>query len=70
MEDIKTVVSGKLKGMSDEDVLSLLDMVSDEVKRRNFLMGPYIPDPRTQSFDDNMKALFEAFSNFGFKSPP
>lgn len=63
-------MKAKLVGLSDDDLFSLLDAVSEEVKRRNNLAGPSIPDIRTQSVDQNVKMVLEALAGLGVQIKP
>lgn len=59
MEDVKA----RLRELSDDDVLELLDVVSEEVKRRNSLHLPAIPPVGTPEFDGTIRALADVFSS-------
>lgn len=57
-------IASKLRELSEEDLLSLLDMVSEEVKRRNDMAGMNVPaiddpDPRKAvlSFIESLSAI-------------
>jgi len=53
-------VKDGLGKLSDSELLELLDTVSDEVKRRNSLMGPAAPSLDKQDIQDGIKAIVEA----------
>lgn len=55
----------KIQGLSDDELFSVLDCVSEEVKRRNNIMGPSIPDIRAQSPEENVKMVIEALAALG-----
>ena len=58
-------LKAKLEGLTDDDLFALLDAVSEEVKRRNNLSGPSIPDIRAQSIEQNVKMVADALSSLG-----
>ena len=62
-------IKSKLRSMSDEHVLSLLDAVSDEVKRRNTILGPPIADVRKEALSKGLLDLLEALAS-GPRSTP
>ena len=47
-----------LESLSDGDLLSLLDSVSDEVKRRNSILGP--PEARKEVIQKGLEDLLGA----------
>lgn len=61
MDDLRT----RLQGMQDEELMELLDAVSEEVKRRNDLTGLGIPDVRSQSVEQNVAMVLEALADMG-----
>lgn len=63
-------IKAKLQGLSDDDLFNLLDAVSEEVKRRNNLIGPSIPDVRNQSVDQNVKMVMDALMGLGVQIKP
>ncbi len=50
----------RLKGLSDDEVLELLDTVSDEVKRRNRLMGAADPSLDKDAIRSGMQTVLDA----------
>jgi hypothetical protein len=65
--DIETV-KNELKSLSDDDLFTLLDAVSEEVKRRNEILSPSISDIRKNSVEDNVKNVLVALGELGLKS--
>jgi len=64
LEDVKA----RLLELTDDDLFELLDAVSEEVKRRNGLLGgPTIPDIRGQTPEANLKMVLEALGELGVR---
>jgi len=58
----------RLVDLSDEEVFTLLDAVSEDVKRRNGMMKhPSIKDIRSQTVAQNVAIVLEALSDLGMK---
>jgi len=49
-----------LKSLTDSELLELLDVVSDEVKRRNSLMGTTAPSLDKHGIQDGIKTIIDA----------
>ncbi len=60
-------VKDSLSKLSDEDVFELLDAVSEEVKRRNSLLGPSISDVRNAPIEQTAENFIEALRNLGIR---
>lgn len=59
-------IRAKLKELSDPDLISLLNEVSDEVKRRNTIMkgilGSEGPEVRKETFQQGLQTILEAMA--------
>lgn len=55
----------KLQKLSDEDVMDILDAVSNEVKRRTNVRFPNMEDIRGNSVEQNLKIVLDALKNVG-----
>ena len=62
--DFETIEQN-LQSLSDGDLLKLLDSVSEEVKRRNRLMGPSVSDIRNKSVEQNVKDFLTCLADLG-----
>ena len=51
--------------MSDDELFALLDAASEEVKRRNGLLGPSVSDIRNQPVEQTMETLLGALADLG-----
>lgn len=67
--DVKAIVAD-IKTLSDEDLFILLDGASEEMKRRNGLLGPSISTIRTNSVEENVKLVVEAMAGVKGQSKP
>lgn len=63
-------VIGNLKTLSDEELFMLLDRTSEEVKRRNGLLGPSISKVRSNSVEENVKLVVDAIAGVRQKQGP
>lgn len=52
-----------LKELSDDDLFELLDATSEEVKRRNGMMGPSVSDIRSNTVEQNVGLVLQALAN-------
>lgn len=57
----------KIQSLGDNELFELLDLVSDEVKRRNGLAFPNVADIHNQSVEQNVKMVLDALSQLGVK---
>jgi len=59
-------IRAELKELSDLDLISLLNEVSDELKRRNTIMkgilGSEGPEVRKESFQQGLQTILEAMA--------
>jgi predicted nucleic acid-binding Zn-ribbon protein len=55
----------ELQAISDEDLFAILNIISEEVKRRNNMKSPSISNIRDRSIEENVKAVLSALANFG-----
>ena len=60
-------VKDSLPKLSDEDVFELLDAVSEEVKRRNSLLGPTVSDVRNAPVEQTAENFIEALRALGIR---
>jgi hypothetical protein len=60
--DVRAIVEG-LKSLSDEELFLLLDGTSEEVKRRNGMLGPSISQVRSNSVGENVKLVVDAIAS-------
>jgi hypothetical protein len=60
--DVREIVVG-LKSLSDEELFTLLDGASEEVKRRNGMLGPSISQVRSNSVGENVKLVVDALAS-------
>lgn len=59
--DVKAIVAD-IRTLSDEDLFTLLDGASEEMKRRNGLLGPSINSIRSNSVSQNVGMVLDALS--------
>jgi len=50
----------KLKDLPDDDLFELLETVSNEVKRRNGLLGPAVAPMDQKELQESLKKILEA----------
>jgi len=55
-------IKEKLKDLSDADLLSLLDVISEEIKNRNTILGPPSSRIRKDNIEKGLKAILEAMT--------
>lgn len=67
--DVHAIVAD-LKSLSDEDLFTLLDGASEEVKRRNGFLGPSISNVRSNSVEENVKLVIDAIAGVRQKQGP
>jgi hypothetical protein len=60
--DVRAIVAD-LKSLSDDDLFLLLDGASEEVKRRNGLLGPSISQVRSNSVEENVRLVVDAIAS-------
>jgi len=53
----------KIQTLTDADLLTLLDMVSDEVKRRNTILGPPSTEVRKEHIQKGIDMLLDTIAN-------
>ncbi len=53
-----------IQNLSDDELFSLLDQTSEEVKRRNNMISPPISDIRSKTPEENVKTVLSALSSF------
>ena len=56
-----------LKELNDKELFDLLDATSDEVKRRNGLLGPSIIDLQNQPVEKTIGSVLEALADLGLR---
>ena len=54
-----------LQTLGDTDLFKVLDAVSEEVKRRNQLMGPSVSDIRNKPVEQNVKNFLTCLADLG-----
>lgn len=54
-----------LQTLSDTDLFKILDVVSEEVKRRNQLISPPISDIRNKPVEQNVKDFLTCLADLG-----
>lgn len=60
-----------MKDLSDEDLFRVLDGASEEMKRRNGLLGPSVSGIRNNNVEQNVKLVIEALAAVrGQPKPP
>ena len=62
---MNALLTKALVDMDDDELFSLLDTVSEEVKRRNNMLGPSVSDIRNQPVEQTMTTFLEALSSLG-----
>lgn len=69
---MESILKKPLSSLSDDEVFDLLNSVSEEVKRRNGLMGPTVTDVKGQPLEKTVGAFLGALADFGvqFKNKP
>ncbi len=67
--NVQDVIEG-LTDLEDDGVFKLLDAVSEEVKRRNGLLGPSVSDVRSNTAEKNVGLMLEALASIGKASRP
>jgi hypothetical protein len=60
--DVRAIVA-EMKSLSDDDLFALLDGASEEVKRRNGMLGPSISQVRSNSVGENVKLVVDAITS-------
>ncbi len=58
LDELKKVI----EGMSDAELLSHLDCVSAEIKRRNTILGPPNSDIRKENIEGGLRALLDVLA--------
>lgn len=59
--DVRAIVA-ELKSVSDEELFILLDGASEEMKRRNGLIGPSISAIKSNSVEENVKLVIDSLA--------
>ncbi len=54
-----------LKTLDDVNLFNVLDIVSEEVKRRNNLLSPPISDLKNKSAEQNVKEFLSCLADLG-----
>jgi hypothetical protein len=60
-------IRAKLREVPDPELLDLLDAVSEELKRRNEILGPSVSEVKTKTPEENLKTLLTALAELGGK---
>ena len=58
-------LKASLQTLGDSDLFKILDAVSEEVKRRNQLMGPPISNIRNKPVEQNVKDFLTCLADLG-----
>lgn len=66
--DVNAVVA-ELRDLSDDDLFKVLDGASEEMKRRNGLLGPSISNIKNNSVEQNVSLVLEALANVRGQKP-
>lgn len=56
-----------IEKLNDEDLFDVLEFVSDEVRRRNSMIGPDIGDIRSATTEENVTMIMEALGELGVR---
>jgi len=67
--DVRAILA-EMKDLSDDDLFLLLDGASEEMKRRNGLLGPSISQVRSNSVEENVKLVIDAVAGVRKGSGP
>lgn len=67
--DVDAVLAG-LKDLSDDDLFKVLDGASEEMKRRNGLLGPSISNVKNNSVEQNVGLVLDALAGLRGKQSP
>lgn len=59
----------EIQSTNEDDLLTILDIVSEEVKRRNSIKSPSIADMRSRPVAENVQNLVSALGLLGLKIP-
>ena len=55
-------LNDEIKGLTDAELLSHLDCVSTEIKRRNTILGPAGSDIRKENIEAGLRTLLDVFA--------
>lgn len=66
--DVSAVLS-ELKDLSDDDLFKVLDGASEEMKRRNGLLGPSISNIKNNSVEQNVSLVLDALAGVRGQKP-
>lgn len=66
--DIDAVLAG-MKDLSDDDLFKVLDGASEEMKRRNGLLGPSISNIKNNSVEQNVSLVLDALAGVRGQKP-
>jgi hypothetical protein len=66
--EILLEIKSKIQEINDDELFELLDCASEELKRRNGLLMPSIPDIRNKSPQANLQMVIEALAGMGVKA--
>lgn len=64
---MESILKKPLREMSDDELFLLLDATSDEVKRRNNMIGPTINEIRDQPIEKTVSTFLEALVDLGIQ---
>jgi hypothetical protein len=66
--DVNAVLS-ELKSLSDDDLFKILDGASEEMKRRNGLLGPSIGNIKNNTVEQNVGLVLDALAGLRAQKP-
>lgn len=66
--DVNAVLA-ELKDLSDDDLFKILDGASEEMKRRNGLLGPSISNIKNNSVEQNVSLVLDALAGVRGQKP-
>jgi hypothetical protein len=58
-----------IEQLSDSDLFDLLNLVSEELKRRNEILSPSIIDIKQKTPEENVRSVLSALSSFFDNGP-
>lgn len=61
------ILNKPIKSLSDQELFDLLEATSEEMKRRNGLLGPSVSDIRNKPVEEMMKVFLDALSGVGIE---
>lgn len=66
--DVSSVLA-ELKTLSDDDLFKILDGASEEMKRRNGLLGPSIGNIKNNTVEQNVGLVLDALAGLRGQKP-